>query len=186
MRIISGQFRHRLLKRPPSDTTRPTSDRAREAVFNILIHTYGVEFQDCVVLDVFAGSGAMGFEALSRGAKQVYFVENNKQAIRCIQENSTTLGADEKVHLLRGDAPQIKKAPDGGAHVIIMDPPYNQGLILPTCAQLYKQGWINPDTLVCIESSLTDCPAHIPHLTKKEQRIYGAAAISFWVEEKET
>ncbi len=123
MYIISGEFRHKKLISPKGDATRPTSNRLRETLFNICQH----QIQGAHFLDIFAGSGAMGFEALSRGAGSVTFIESNKRAIECIQKNSLLLNIQDRCQILCGDVFKLLKqlAKRGNQfEIIYADPPY--------------------------------------------------------------
>lgn len=123
MRIIAGLYRFRELKAPKSEATRPTANRMREAFFNIC---QGV-IEEAVVLDLFAGSGAIGFEALSRGAKSVVFVDESKEAIRCIHDNAKLLGVEKQIQVFHGDVYTMLRHLDKQKRaftLIYADPPY--------------------------------------------------------------
>ncbi len=129
MRIVAGRHKGRVLAAPDGRDTRPTADRVRESLFNILAH--GVpELEGAVVLDAFAGSGALGFEALSRGAGHVTFLETDASAFAIIYANAKTLGEDKKVSVQRIDAtrPPVARTP---CQIILMDPPYKSGQATP-------------------------------------------------------
>lgn len=182
MRIIAGKYKGRLLKRPPDHLTRPTASRTREAIFNILQHHPDVSLQGATVWDIFAGSGAMGLEALSRGAAYVTFVEKDPYVIRILQENIDHLGVGEDSTVLRGDATQlvVRGAPQP-ADIIILDPPYDKGLELPTLLLLRDKGILTIETLIVLETSKsTDLKSIEAHFTLQDQRIYGAAKVSFF------
>jgi len=179
LRIISGRFRQKRLFLPDQKTTRPTTDRVREAVFNVLLHTFHIDFSKVAVLDVFAGSGSMGLEALSRGAQHVSFVEKDPKVIQVLEKNIGAFLPLDKVTVFKMDALKLgkAKAPVG---LIFLDPPYQQGLIEPTVTHLLKQGWIDAETLICIESSKKDSPETLFGFDGLDKRIYGGSAISFW------
>jgi len=123
VRIVGGRHRGRPLAAPPGRIARPTADRAREALFNILAHAGDFDLDGAVVADVFAGSGALGFEALSRGADHVFFLETHPAAVAAIRANAATLGEEARVTILRGDAtrpPPAARACD----LAVLDPPY--------------------------------------------------------------
>ncbi len=149
MRVISGKWRGRALQAPAGEATRPTSDRAREAIFSMLTSRLG-SFEALDVADVFAGTGALGIEALSRGAGSACFIESDASAARAIKANLQALGADGDVRqapvLALGPAPR-------GHHVLFLDPPYGSGLAGPALAHLHGQGWIAPSALVSVETS---------------------------------
>ncbi|RZI45700.1 16S rRNA (guanine(966)-N(2))-methyltransferase RsmD [Candidatus Finniella inopinata] len=177
LRIISGHWRHHRLHLPPPSVTRPTTDRVREALFNILAHGYALDFKGLKVLDAFAGSGALGLEALSRGAESVYFMENHPQVSKVLKANIDALNAAEGCRILKGS--QVPIAPCA-VDLVFLDPPYHQQLALPTCAALQKNGWLKPATLICLETSPHDVPAVIAGLVCDQQRKYGQSVITFW------
>jgi len=149
MRIIAGAWRARPLEAPPGHTTRPTADRARETLFSMLASRLG-SFEDLRVADLFAGSGALGFEALSRGAASATFVENDAQAIATIRRNARKLGAEDRVEVRGGSALALPTADP--FDLVFADPPY--GLVAGTAAVeavakaqwLAKGGWMSVET----------------------------------------
>jgi 16S rRNA (guanine966-N2)-methyltransferase len=178
MRIIAGKFRSRQLLSPPSTITRPTADRARESIFNIINNLGGCKIEDATVLDAFAGSGALGLEALSRGAAHVTFLEKNLQAINILKENIASLDISSQCSVIQGDATRPPKAPHP-MKLMFLDPPYDQTIEEPCLMGLQHQGWINSETLIVLETS-TKRALNLP--TKAaliDQRRYGAALISF-------
>lgn len=148
MRIIAGRWRGRAIAAPAGDATRPTSDRAREAIFSMLASRLG-GFDGLDVLDLFAGSGALGLEALSRGAASACFIDADSAAVKAIRANLKALGAEADVRQLPvaslGPAPRAH-------HLVFLDPPYGKGLAAPALAQLTATGWIAPGALVSIET----------------------------------
>jgi len=152
MRIISGRWRGRALKAPAGESTRPTSDRAREAIFSMLTSRLGT-FEDLDVLDLFAGTGALGIEALSRGAGTACFIDNDAAAVKAIRANLAAMGAT-------GDVRQSPVASIGGAprahHLVFLDPPYGLGLADPALSHLHERGWIAPGALVSVETAAAD------------------------------
>lgn len=149
MRIISGRWRGRALIAPPGEGTRPTSDRAREAIFSMLASRLGT-FEGLAVLDLFAGTGALGLEALSRGAASACFVDNDAAAVRAIRVNLAAMGAT-------GDVRQSPVSALGNtaraSHILFVDPPYESGFAQPALAHLAERGWIAPGALVSVESA---------------------------------
>src|SRR6516162_6966738 len=151
MRIVGGRHRGRRLLAPTGDTVRPTSDRAREALFNILTHGQladdGIPFAGAAVLDAFAGTGAFGLEALSRGAAEAFFIERDPEAVAVLRRNVASLGESAHAELIPGDAtrPPRARAP---CAVVFIDPPYGSGLAGPALEALDSAGWLKPDTLV--------------------------------------
>ncbi len=178
LRIIAGQWRHRLLKVPPSSMTRPTTDRTREALFNILIHSYGFEFEGKIVADLFAGSGALGLESLSRGASCVYFFEKDPRVLSILIDNIQSLNAGEKSRLIKTNLPVLPAALQP-LDLVFLDPPYQQALVEPSCEALQVQGWLKPETLLCIETSLQDKPEKLRQFRIDQQRVYGHTVITF-------
>ena len=129
MRIVAGNFRGRVLKGPASNSIRPTSDRLRESIFNILVHAYGDPITDARVLDLFAGTGALGLEALSRGAKYALFVEEAAEARGLIRENVETLALTGVTRIFRRDASNLgEMGPMEPFNLVFCDPPYGRGL----------------------------------------------------------
>jgi 16S rRNA (guanine966-N2)-methyltransferase len=143
VRIIAGQWRGRPLVAPPGDSTRPTSDRAREGLFSMLASRLG-SFEGLRVADLFAGSGALGLEALSRGAAHCVFVENDRHAADAIRANIAALGASGEV-LARGA--EHLRLPEP-VHLAFLDPPYGSGLASPVLAKLALApgGWVSVET----------------------------------------
>ncbi|MES1197454.1 MAG: 16S rRNA (guanine(966)-N(2))-methyltransferase RsmD [Pseudomonadota bacterium] len=182
MRIVGGKFRGRALVRPAGRSTRPTSDRAREAVFNILAHApWSPEIGGRRVLDLFAGSGALGFEALSRGAAFVLFVDTDAAARGAIRENIEALGLFGVSRLHRRDATDLGLKPAGlGApfDLVFLDPPYGQGLGETALQRIIEGQWIAPDALVVFECGAEEEP-ETPGFELLDTRDYGAAKVLF-------
>lgn len=150
MRIISGTSKGRKLVTPRSQFLRPTSDRVKESIFNILQD----EIVGKVVLDLFAGTGNLGIEALSRGAKKTIFVEKGRQALRLIQRNLTQFGLEERSEILPKDANRaigILKQKGESFDLILMDPPYLKGLIQKTLMKLNSHQIYHKDSILVIE-----------------------------------
>src|SRR5271170_1742505 len=154
MRIVGGSHRGRRLVAPPGELVRPTSDRAREALFNILSHgkfaAGGSPFAERPVLDAFAGTGAFGLEALSRGAGAAAFIENDRAALAALRRNVGALGEADRTHIVAGDATRPPRAAFACA-VAFLDPPYKSGLAGPALTALAAAGWLTPDALVVVE-----------------------------------
>ena len=150
MRIISGTSKGRKLVTPRSQSLRPTSDRVKESIFNILQD----DIVGKVVLDLFAGTGNLGIEALSRGAKKTIFVEKGRQALRLIQRNLTQFGLEERSEILPKDAIRaigILKQRGESFDLILMDPPYEKGLIQRTLMKLNSYPIYHKDSILVIE-----------------------------------
>src|SRR4051794_34326596 len=154
MRIVGGRWRGRSLAGPKSDAIRPTSDRLRETIFNILAHAYDDPVAGARVLDLFAGTGAMGLEALSRGAAFALFVDESAQARGLIRENVEALGLGGATRLFRRDATRMgSAAPNTPFSLVFCDPPYGKELgpkALQSCA---VGGWLEPNALVVVEEA---------------------------------
>jgi 16S rRNA (guanine966-N2)-methyltransferase len=184
-RIIAGTHRGRKLLVPPGLEVRPTASRAREALFNILAHAdLGGDgtspLPGARVLDAFAGSGALGLEALSRGAAHVTFIDSAPEAVRAIGENLRTLAAAGQARIIRTDATQPQPAPAGAAcAVALLDPPYRSGLGAPALAALARAGWLAPGALCVVEVGAREELPLVAGFAVIEQRRYGAAKLVF-------
>ena len=154
MRIVGGRLRSRPLAGPKSDTVRPTSDRLREALFNILAHSYADPVTGARVLDLFAGTGALGIEAVSRGAAYVLFVDDGVQARALLRDNTETLGLGGVTRIFRRDATKL-----GATHPIepftlaFLDPPYRKGLAEKALASAREGSWLTPGALIVVEEA---------------------------------
>ena len=181
MRIVAGKHRGRRIAAPPGDAVRPTSERAREALFNILAHGRFAPapiFEDARVLDVFAGTGAFGLEALSRGARFATFIEKDRAAREALAANIKALGESGRTRLLAVDATRPPRA-DGPYNVIFLDPPYRSGLAVPALEALAHTEWLSSDALVIVELAARsdfEPPAGFETL---EERRYGAGRLMF-------
>ncbi|UYN99497.1 MAG: 16S rRNA (guanine(966)-N(2))-methyltransferase RsmD [Devosia sp.] len=180
MRIVAGKFRGKPLSSPSDDSIRPTSDRVRESMFNILGSRLGPVLTGKRVLDLFAGTGALGLEALSRGAAHVTFVDMGAEARGLIRDHIEAFGAAGITKLLRRDATALGKPGSFGQFdLIFLDPPYGQGLGEKALGELAANGWIAPGaTIVWEESAAVD--VIIPDdFALDDTREYGAAAVRF-------
>lgn len=178
MRIIAGRLRGRRLTAPLGDGTRPTSDRARQALFDMLMHSPWAEgsLRDAHVLDVFAGTGALGLEALSRGASRVTFIENGKPAVAALRANIAACKAEDGATVIVADA---RKAPRGQpASVVFLDPPYGLGLVPAALTALAASGWIAPGALIVAEVGADEPPPVEADLLA--DRSFGAARVCVW------
>lgn len=181
MRIIAGKYRAKKLIAPDGTTTRPTSDRAREAVFNMLdskLRKNGAGWGGLTVLDVFAGTGAMGLEALSRGAKALFAAEKDPAAVRCFYQNADPFIKDGLPVRLFADAlnPPAGENPAG---LVFMDPPYNQGLVVPALDILTRKGWIDRRTVCVVEIARQEQNVLPDAFEMTDSRVYGKAEILF-------
>jgi 16S rRNA (guanine966-N2)-methyltransferase len=182
LRIVGGIHRGRRLVAPEGDTVRPTSDRAREALFNILSHgdfaASGLMFAGRPVLDAFAGTGAFGLEALSRGAGAAIFIEDNREALAALRRNVAALGEEDRAHIVTGDATRPARAAQACA-VAFLDPPYRSGLAAPALEALAAAGWLTPDALIVIEVAAREDVPPSAGFTLIGERVYGAARLVF-------
>jgi 16S rRNA (guanine966-N2)-methyltransferase len=152
MRIVGGRFRGRALAGPRTNAIRPTSDRLRESLFNILAHSYGLPREGTRVLDLFAGTGALGLEAVSRGAAQALFVESGVEARGLIRTNIEALGLTGSTRILRRDATDLGRAGTiQPFDLVFCDPPYGRGLGERALASAAAGGWLNPGALAVLE-----------------------------------
>ena len=181
LRIIGGRHRGRTIATPEGTGTRPTSNRAREALFNILAHADWREdgtspLVDARVLDAFAGSGALGIEALSRGAAHVAFLDSDAAAIKLIGENLRKLGETAAAKVVRADAarpPPAREACD----LVFLDPPYRSGLAGSALPALAAAGWLELGAIATVELAHTEDLLPPPGFETLDERRYGAAKI---------
>jgi 16S rRNA (guanine966-N2)-methyltransferase len=166
---------------PAGLAVRPTADRVREALFNILMHGDHLPegLAGARVLDLFAGTGALGLEALSRGAGHVVFIEHDRAALRAIERNVQTLRAGTEVTVLARDATRPGGRVGPPATLAFLDPPYGQGLAAPALAALAAGGWLAPGALAVVEVGAREDVAAPAGFTVLDRRRYGATAIVF-------
>ena len=150
MRIIAGKWRGLTISAPPGEATRPTSDRAREALFSMLTSRLG-DFEGLRVADLYAGTGALGLEALSRGAAHATFVENDRIALGVLKANIAKCKADFDAAVLAQPMQAIGRAP-APFDLLLLDPPYGEGHALPALARLLEYGWVALHAVVSVET----------------------------------
>jgi 16S rRNA (guanine966-N2)-methyltransferase len=154
MRVVGGRLRGRNLASPASREIRPTADRLRESVFNILIHAFGDPISGARVLDLFAGTGALGIEAVSRGAAFALFVDNGTEARALLRNNVEALGLGGVTKVFRRDATNLGPAhPVEPFSLVFLDPPYGKGLAEKALASLRDGGWLTKEALVVVEEA---------------------------------
>ena len=153
MRIIAGEWRGRAIAAPPGMATRPTADRVRETLFSMLASRLG-SFEDLRVADLFAGSGALGLEALSRGAAHATFVENAPQALAALRRNAEKLGASDRVRILSGSALALPKSQ--AFDLIFADPPYHAGSGTAVIKAVTDAGWLGSGGWMSVETGRDD------------------------------
>ncbi len=173
MRVIAGQWRGRPLVAPKGDATRPTANRTREALFSMLTSRLG-SFEGLAVADLFAGSGALGIEALSRGAASCLFVEQDGAALDALKGNLAKLGTRADVRA--GSVMGLGPAP-AALDLIMMDPPYGTGAGLVALDKLARLGWVSPATWVSIETAKAEEIAP-PGFTVDATRVHGKARLT--------
>ncbi|KJF73468.1 16S rRNA (guanine(966)-N(2))-methyltransferase RsmD [Agrobacterium arsenijevicii] len=181
MRIVGGEFRGRNLAAPKTNSIRPTIDRTRESLFNILSHAYPESLDGTRVLDVFAGTGAVGLEALSRGCRVALFVENGVEGRGLLWENIDALGLHGRARILRRDATKL-----GGVNniepfdLLFADPPYGQGHGEKAFAAAHGGGWLAPGALAILEERGDVVVSVEPVFKPLESRIFGDTKMHFY------
>jgi 16S rRNA (guanine966-N2)-methyltransferase len=178
MRIVGGAWRGRALRAPPGAATRPTADRVRQALFDMLVHApWGGRdaIDGARVLDAFAGTGALGLEALSRGAATASFVERDPLALAALRANVAALGAEDRCTILPADVLALPKG--APCALIFLDPPYGQLLVPRALAHLGRQGWIAGDALIVAETGRDEA---LSFGTLLAERVHGAARLNIW------
>lgn len=186
MRITAGEYRGRNLIVPKGDGVRPTSDMTRQAMFNILVSgrflsEIDFELVDAQVLDVFCGTGALGLEALSRGAAGCVFVDKEKTSLACARQNAENFRIESGVQFILKDATKIGPRPANvpAATLVFVDPPYRKGLIAPTLAALVENGWLARSALGVLESETRIADDELSHLPFDllDKRPYGDSVV---------
>ena len=175
MRIIAGEWRGRKLQAPAGDATRPTADRTRETLFSMLVSRLGA-FDALGVADLFAGSGALGLEALSRGAARCLFVEQDAAALRALRANIAALHAQPRSDVRAGSVLALgpAKAP---LDLVLLDPPYGSGAGVVALDKLARLGWLGPATWIALETA-HDEPVAVKGLALEAERRVGKAKLS--------
>src|SRR5215204_6508941 len=179
MRIVGGRFRGRVLAGPKSQAVRPTADRLRETLFNILAHAYGDAVTNARVLDLFAGTGALGLEAMSRGAGFALFVDEGAEARALLRENVASLGLGGATRIFRRDATKLGDAhPIEPFSLIFLDPPYRNGLAEKALLSALAGGWLADDVLMVVEEA-TDAFKALEGFAELERRKYDETEFVF-------
>ena len=173
MRVVGGRLKGRNLASPASRDIRPTADRLREAIFNILIHAYDDPMENARVLDLFAGTGALGIEAISRGAKFALFVDNGAEARALMRDNVEALGLGGVTKVYRRDATNLGPAhPMEPFSLVFLDPPYAKGLADKALVSLRVGGWLMPGALLVVEEAKAAVFKAGEGFTELERRAY--------------
>ncbi|MBM3483014.1 MAG: 16S rRNA (guanine(966)-N(2))-methyltransferase RsmD [Alphaproteobacteria bacterium] len=181
MRVVGGRLKGRKLAAPEGRELRPTSDRARQAVFNIIEHSELMTrpLEGATVLDAFAGTGAIGIEALSRGAAHATFIERESRALVTLASNLRACGLGPALaEILRADALNPPKA-RASVDLAFLDPPYREDLAPPALAALQSHGWLGDETLIVLELGARDVFDPPPGFEVRDERLYGAARVVF-------
>ena len=183
MRIIAGKHRGRPIRVPRSEGVRPTADRVRESMFDILQHGIDWEgFEGCRALDVFAGTGACGLEALSRGAEHATFLDLDPAALMAIRRNAGSFGEARSIALLKLDATRLPPPPAAAAApcgFAFLDPPYESGLAGPALQGIAGRRWIAPSAIVVVELGAREPLPPLPSFETLKERSFGAARLIF-------
>jgi 16S rRNA (guanine966-N2)-methyltransferase len=180
MRVVGGRLRGRLLATPQSHAIRPTADRLRETLFNILAHAYGDPVTGARVLDLFAGTGALGIEAVSRGAAFALFVDDGTEARALLRQNVETLGLGGVTRIFRRDATQLGEAyPLEPFSLVFLDPPYGKGLAEKALASARAGGWLAPGALAVVEEAVTSKFSAPEGFEELERRAHGDSELIF-------
>ena len=181
MRIVGGRLKGRALHAPASRTIRPTSERLRESIFDILVHRHAGAVEGARVVDLFAGSGALGIEALSRGADFALFVDNGSEARALLRANVEAFALGGVTRIWRADATKLGKAPAGPPFTLaFLDPPYGQGLAGPALGALLVGGWLAANGLIVVEEAAKAEIAAPAELVLADERTYGDTRIVFF------
>lgn len=178
MRIIAGKYKGRRLFTPTDDAIRPTSDRAREAIFNLLMHGKyaGENVIEAHVVDLCCGTGALGLEALSRGSRKATFIDRSKQSLELAKQNVTHCGANGQSHFLLADAAKLPPTSDP-ANLVIIDAPYASPMLLPAYDSLRVGGWLAPGSLIVAEQSHSNEAPILAGASLLDRKTYGKSGI---------
>jgi 16S rRNA (guanine966-N2)-methyltransferase len=181
MRIVGGRLKGRTLLTPSSRAIRPTSERLRESIFDILEHRFPGQIEGARVVDLFAGTGALAIEALSRGARFALFVDNGAEARALLRANVEALALGGVTRIWRADATKLGSPPAGGPFALaFLDPPYGQGLVRPGLDSLVEGGWLEPNALCVVEEASKAEIAAPAGLALIDERVYGDTRIAIF------
>jgi 16S rRNA (guanine966-N2)-methyltransferase len=177
MRIISGKFKGRSLYGPQDAVTRPTADRVRESIFNLLENSLYLKWEGLHVLDLYAGTGALGVEALSRGASFCLFIDNHSAAVEIIKKNTTSF---PHVSIWQNNVFHLKSNPYVPFDVVFLDPPYKKDLIPTTIKTLLSSHYIKESSYIVAELSHTEEMNDFDSLEKIKEKIYGKTTVAIF------
>jgi 16S rRNA (guanine966-N2)-methyltransferase len=181
MRVVGGRLRGRALAAPKSSVIRPTADRLRESLFNILVHAYGDPITGARVLDLFAGTGALGIEALSRGARAVVFVESSPRAARAIRDNVRASDYGRRARVVEADVPRaVRVLARRGLYIdgVIADPPYGKGLVQRTVDAVVDAGVLAPSAWIAVEHRGDEAPSAPANFAVVASRRHGETSLT--------
>jgi len=179
VRIITGAWRGRSIEVPAGQLIRPTADRVRQALFNRLAHAFAdFHLAGAEIVDVYAGTGALGLEALSRGAAHCTFIDRNPEAVALLKRNVAKLGAEDRAVVMNADGAHLPRAATA-FDLAFLDPPYGEGLVTPALLGLDRQGWLKSGGLVAVETDAGDPEPAAENFTLVDRRTYGRVAVSF-------
>ena len=181
MRIIGGKYKGQRLTAPQGRNTRPTTDQTRESIFNILSHGMDIDFLGMTVLDLYSGSGGLGFEAFSRGAKKIIFMDKATPAIKCIKNNKKQFREHDSFFIYQGDASFLPARSHGDELIdlVFVDPPYRKNLVTPTLISLSEGDWLKIGAVVVAEMGKTDHYDLATHFSLISERKYGDTKVAF-------
>lgn len=183
MRITAGSLGGRSLVPPRDNRVRPTADKVRQAIFNILVHGgLGVAIEGARVADLFAGTGAMGIEALSRGAQFCLFVDDSAESRALIRHNVEALQLTGVTKIWRRDATRLGAMAAGAGgpfELVILDPPYRKGLVPPALAALQEGGWLAPGAVIVAETAEDESVPPVEGFDVLDERVYGETKVAF-------
>lgn len=178
MRVIAGDYKGRKLETPIDNKVRPTTDKVKEAMFSILMH----DVDGAVVCDMFAGTGGLGLEALSRGADKCYFIDQSNASIRLIKSNIATCKAEDYSVVLQGDFSRALKRIREKVNVFIIDPPYGDGIEIKAMEKIAENDLLAEDGVIVVEHQKRDeLPEEIAGFSKIKEKVYGKVVLSIYM-----
>jgi 16S rRNA (guanine966-N2)-methyltransferase len=181
VRVVGGEFRGRTLTAPDSQVIRPTTDRVRESLFNVLMHLNGEPIEQARVLDLFAGTGALGIEAISRGARFCLFVDDGVESRGILRTNIEALGLNGRTKVFRRDATSLGPvAPHEPFNVVFADPPYRKGFGTKALQSASENGWLAPNAVVVIEEAMDATLSLGDEFALFDSRTYGDTIIRMY------
>lgn len=181
MRVTGGRFGGRALIAPEGARVRPTSDKVRMAIFNILgFGPLAAEIEGARVVDLFAGTGALGLDALSRGAAYAVFIDDSAESRGVIRQNVESFGLTGACKIWRRDATGLGKCDSDAFDIAFLDPPYRKNFVAPALASLRDGGWLKPDASVIAEMAADEDAPAVEGFTLNDERLYGETRVAFY------